>query len=62
MYGKNKNLYITYNSVRNINNDTQKTKIQYNIIYNIYNILQNLKKKKILNNNNNNIILNLSFM
>ena len=45
MYGKNKN---PYNSVRNINIniDTPKKeeKIQYNILYNIYNIIQNLKK------------------
>ena len=45
--GEKKNLYITYNSVRNINinNDTPKKekKIQYNIIYNT---IQNLKKKK----------------
>ena len=50
MYGKNNNQYISYISVRNINinNDTPKkeTKIQYNIIYNVYNIIQNLKKKK----------------
>ena len=50
MYGKNKNknLYITYNSVRNINiNNNTPKKIQYNIIYNIYNIIKNpsLKKK-----------------
>ena len=50
MYGKNKNLYITYNSVRNItiNNDTPKKekKIQVIIIiHNIYNTIQNLNQK-----------------
>ena len=50
MYGKNNNQYVSYISVRNINinNDTPKKekKIQYNIIYNVYNIIQNLKKTK----------------
>ena len=63
MYGKNKN---PYNSVRNINIniDTPKKekKIQYNILYNIYNIIQNLKKGKQKNNNNNNLKKILLYM
>ena len=49
MYGKNNNLYIIYNSVRNINinNDTPKKekKIQV-ILYITYIILYRISKKK----------------
>ena len=40
MYGKNKNLYITYNSVRNItiNNDTPKKEKKIQVIIMIHNI------------------------
>ena len=49
MYGKNKNLYITYNSVRNINinNDTPKKEKKIQVIFYItYIILYRISKKK----------------
>ena len=54
MYGKNKNLYITYNSVRNINinNDTPKKEKKIQVILYITYTIQNLNKK-----NKNKIIL-----
>ena len=48
MYGKNKNLYITYNSVRNINinNDTPKKEKKIQVILYIQYYTESQKKKK----------------